>query len=132
MRAKKPCRFLSWKRLLTPGKAAPVWIPAVLSVLISLCYLGFMVSAFPELSNDIQAAHWDDPLFIMGLLLFICAAFFIWPPWWLVPVAAVWAVYGIVMVIYRHTQKGAGQAPGKGHRKINGRTPEEELWFDER
>lgn len=111
---------------------SPIWIPVVLSVLAALGYLVFLMVSL-GLFNDIQAGHWDDGLFIAGMFLFLCTAFFIWPPWGLLAIAAIWAVYGIIMLICRLARKTAPEdGRSRKRRKVTGRTPEEEIWRDER
>lgn len=104
----------------------PIYVPLALSGLAVALYVASLVAAFFLLVGfPIELHGWGgDIWYVIGFVLLLMGAVYTLPLF-LLALGLIWGVYWLVMAVRRRRKTH----PRK--RRVNGRTPEEELWFDE-
>lgn len=108
---------------------SPIYVPLALSGLAIVLYTGAVIAAFFLLVGyPIELQGWGgDIWYVIGAVLVLMGAMHALP-WLLLVLGVIWGVYGLVMGIRRYRQKHGRVRK----RRVTGRTPEEEIWFDGR
>lgn len=112
-----------------PKRFVPIYVPIILSAIAVVLYVGALIAAFFLLVGfPIELGGWGgDIWYVIGFVLVLMGGVYALP-WFLLALGLIWGVYWIVMAVRRRRQK-AGKPR---RRRVSGRTPEEELWFDKR
>ena len=112
-----------------PRRFQPIYIPLALSGLLAVLYVGALaVTFFFLVGFPIELHGWGgDIWYVIGFVLFLMIGMYTLPCFLLV-LGVIWGVYWLVMKICRYRQK-QGYMKKK---RVSGRTPEEEIWFDQK